>query len=115
MPSIYQSLLLLSAASSLTSAAVLKERTPASGAFRFETVPKARSTVRNGFDAYAKVLRKYAHLADDTAAVVSKAAALANSSSVVASSVDGDIEYIVPVRIGTQTFQIDIDSGSSDL
>lgn len=115
MPSLYQTYLLLSlVALQLVSAAAVG-RDASSGAFRVELVPKTRPSFKNGLAAYAKALRKYAHHSDVTDEVLAQAQALADASSVVATSVDGDIEYIAPVKIGSQTFQLDFDTGSSDL
>lgn len=100
--------------SQLTSAAPT-ERHASSGSFRIEQVAKARSTARNGLAAYAKVLRKYAHHANNTDEIISQAAALVDASSVVTTPVQGDALYITPVTIGSQTFELDIDTGSSDL
>lgn len=65
--------------------------------------------------AYAKVLRKYAHHADSADDILTKAGVLAEASSVVATPFGSDTEYVSPVTIGDQTFQIIIDTGSSDL
>lgn len=86
-----------------------------SGSFRVDQVAKTRPAARNGLAAYAKVLRKYAHHANNTDDVISRAAALVDASSVVTTPVGGDELYITPVTIGGQTFELDIDTGSSDL
>lgn len=114
MPSLYPYLLLLAPFVSQIAAAP-SERQASSGSFRVEQVAKANPAPRNGLAAYAKVLRKYAHHANSTDDVISKAAALVAASSVITTPVQGDALYITPVTIGSQTFELDIDTGSSDL
>lgn len=115
MYSLYQYLVLLSPlVSQLTSAATLG-RQANSDSFRVDQVARTRPAARNGLAAYAKVLRKYAHHANNTDDVISQAAALVDASSVVTTPVGGDELYITPVTIGDQTFELDIDTGSSDL
>lgn len=115
MYSLYKYLFILSPLlPQLTSAATLG-RQANSGSFRVDQVARTRPAARNGLAAYAKVLRKYAHHANNTDAIISQAAALVAASSVVTTPVDGDELYITPVTIGGQTFELDIDTGSSDL
>ncbi|KAI4150152.1 MAG: hypothetical protein LQ340_004242 [Diploschistes diacapsis] len=67
----------------------------------------------NGPAAYVKALNKYG--ATEMASQVVSAVEAASSGSVTASSIDGDTEYLCPVTIGSQTFKLDFDTGSSDL
>lgn len=87
----------------------------ASGSFRVNQIPVRRVNGTNALMAYAKVLRKYAHHADSTDDIMTKAGVLAEASSVVATPFGSDTEYVSPVTIGDQTFQTVIDTGSSDL
>lgn len=109
MPPSYTNILLFaSVVSPLASAAVA--RNAPLGSFRVDLVPKGNSTAKNGLMAYAKALRKFAHHSNVTDDILSKADRLADASSVVATPVNGDIEYISPVTIGDQTFQLDFDT-----
>lgn len=115
MSSLYNYMLLLSPfVLQLTSAATSGKHV-SFGSFRVEQVAKANSTANNGLAEYAKVLRKYAHHASSPDDIISKAVALVDASSVVTTPVEGDALYITPVTIGSQTFDLDIDTGSSDL
>ena len=67
----------------------------------------------NGMAAYAKALAKYG--ASEKASAVLSAMEAISSGSVTASSIDNDVEYLCPVTIGSQTFKLDFDTGSSDL
>ena len=67
----------------------------------------------NGPASYAKALAKYG--ATEKASQVVSAVEAANSGSVSAQSIQGDSEYLAPVTIGSQTFHLDFDTGSSDL
>ncbi|MCJ1328799.1 Type I transmembrane sorting receptor [Thelotrema lepadinum] len=67
----------------------------------------------NGMAAYAKALAKYG--ASEAATSVISAMEAISSGSVTASSIQGDAEYLCPVTIGSQTFKLDFDTGSSDL
>lgn len=116
MPSLCKYLFLISPfVLQLTGAAPTEKHASSSGSFRIEQVAKEGSTARNGLAAYAKALRKYAHHANNTDEIMSQAAALVDASSVVTTPVQGDALYITPVTIGSQTFELDIDTGSSDL
>ncbi|KAJ4391832.1 hypothetical protein N0V93_005452 [Gnomoniopsis smithogilvyi] len=115
MPPLYKYLLWISPFLSQLTNAAPAERHVSSGSFRVEQAAKTRSTARNGLAAYAKALKKYAHHANNTDEIMSQAAALVEASSVVTTPVDGDVLYITPVTIGSQTFELDFDTGSSDL
>lgn len=74
----------------------------------------------NGAAALAKAYAKFGkqippHIA--AAAARGQAKQKRVSGSAVANSIQGDLEYTVPVKIGTpaQTLQLDFDTGSSDL
>lgn len=115
MPSLYNYMFLLTLSVSKLASAEITGKHVSSGSFRVEQVAKANSTSINGLVSYAKVLRKYAHHANSTDDVLSKAAALVEASSVVTTPVEGDALYITPVTIGSQVLELDIDTGSSDL
>ena len=73
--------------------------------------------VANGAKALFKALRKYG--AHEKATEVYSAILAASSGTVTATPADAyDSEYLCPVTVGTtstQTFQLDFDTGSSDL
>ena len=73
---------------------------------------------RNGAAAFAHALNKYHAPATKVQAVqaaATGAAAAASSGSVTATPQQYDSEYLCPVTIGSQTFTLDFDTGSSDL
>lgn len=61
------------------------------------------------------VLNTYNKYNKKAPAQVKSAAAAYQSGSVSADAVPYDVEYISPVKIGSQTFNMDFDTGSSDL
>ena len=67
----------------------------------------------NGPLAKAKALAKYG--ATEEASKIISAVQASTSGSVPADSIDNDNEYLCPVTIGSQTFRLDFDTGSSDL
>ena len=67
----------------------------------------------NGPAEYAAALYKYG--AKDAASKVVSAVQASGSGSVTATPQQYDSEYLCPVTIGSQTFQLDFDTGSSDL
>jgi aspergillopepsin I len=68
----------------------------------------------NGPAAYAKALAKFGQT--EAASKVLDAVAAVSSGSVTATPADAyDSEYLCPVKIGSQTFKLDFDTGSSDL
>lgn len=105
----YQTILLLASVASLPASAAVARNAPL-GSFRIDLVAKANSTAKNGLGAYARALRKYARHSSLKDEIFSKADALTEASSVVATSVGGDVEYIAPVTIGDQNFQLDFDT-----
>lgn len=82
-------------------------------AFRVDMVPKTNYRPMSGPAAYLKALKKYGGI--ENLGVLSEATALADANPVPATPVHGDSEYITPVTIGGQTYQLDFDTGSSDL
>lgn len=89
------------------------------GSFELKQVRNENFGGRNGPQALANAYRKYgkavpAHVAN--AAAKTKNAKRA-SGTAVANSDQGDLEYLVNVKIGTpaQTLKLDFDTGSSDL
>ncbi|KKY17526.1 putative aspartic endopeptidase pep1 [Phaeomoniella chlamydospora] len=80
-------------------------------AFTVDMVPKSNPTVKNGASAYLKALRKY----NASPELITAVAAAAAASSVTATPSEYDEEYTCPVTIGDQTFELDFDTGSSDL
>jgi hypothetical protein len=109
MPLLY-SLLLASLALELTVAVPMQQ---SSRGIRVDMVPRAQPRMKSVLHSYAKALRKFG--AAELAETVSKAAASVNDSSVVATPGSNDVEYTCPVTIGKQVFQLDFDTGSSDL
>ena len=77
--------------------------------FTVNLVPKTKQSPRNGYTALAKTLAKYG------ASPEVVAVAAAGAGSVTATPAEDDEEYTAPVTIGSQTFQLDFDTGSSDL
>lgn len=86
-----------------------------SKAFSIKQVPRSlEDTVpRNGPEAYARALAKYgastAHID-----IVARAAVSASGDVAGTPPSYADVEYDCPVTIGSQTFKLDLDTGSSD-
>ena len=114
MPLLHQVLLATAVLGGLSNALPSKPSTKTSPPFRIDMVPKTHQTVRNGPASYLKALRKFGG-GEDRISFASKAIGSAAASSVVATPADNDLEYTCPVKIGSQTFQLDFDTGSSDL
>ncbi|OAR05832.1 hypothetical protein LLEC1_03750 [Akanthomyces lecanii] len=90
----------------------------ASGAFELRQTANPNFSSRNGPQALANAYKKYGkavpkHIA--LAAVRNNNAKRA-SGNATANSIQGDLEYLVDVKIGgSQTLKLDFDTGSSDL
>lgn len=92
------------------------------GAFSINQVPHS-THLKNGPAEKVKALRKYGKAvpenllkAAENRANTVVVEASASSGSVTATPSDQyDTSYLCPVTIGTQTFQLDFDTGSSDL
>ncbi|KAI0596209.1 aspartic peptidase domain-containing protein [Biscogniauxia sp. FL1348] len=119
MQTFSQTLLLVAAALSLTSAAPLEEQKGHSFTVHQVRNPKH---VKNGALALAKAYRKYgapfpesltAALSNQTSANTKRA----TTGSAATTPEEYDIEYLTPVSIGTpaQTLNLDFDTGSADL
>ena len=107
----------------LATSAILPDRQGAhSGTFHVETAPNPKFTGFNGPAALAKAYAKYGV---PVSAKLRAAVELAKTNNPTARSTGsapatpdgGDLEYLVPVQIGTpaQTLNLDFDTGSSDL
>ncbi|KAI9660786.1 MAG: Type I transmembrane sorting receptor [Alyxoria varia] len=79
--------------------------------FTVHQVPNRNSPVRTGASAYRKALAKYGVKVPTT---VQRAAAQ-STGSVPANPGENDIEYTSPVTLGSNTLQLDFDTGSADL
>ena len=84
---------------------------PRKQSFRVNQVSSGKKFTKNGPAAYARALGKYhapvpSHVQE---------AAASQSGSAAANPVGDDLEYVTPVTIGSQTLNLDFDTGSSDL
>ena len=106
MPSI-TAVLLAAALASLTASK------PVPGTSKTSTcVQSVKKAYRPGPVHLANVYRKYtAEIPTDVAA----AAAAARDGSAIATPEKYDVAYLIPVTIGGQTLNLDLDTGSSDL
>ncbi|MCJ1332607.1 Type I transmembrane sorting receptor [Thelotrema lepadinum] len=108
---------------SFTSAAPTKRSSSLETGFTINQVANPNFSGRHGPSHYAKAARKYGLEVSikTTAAAVTGAAMVAGSiapGSIGANPVGSGgviVEYICPVTIGSQEFQLDFDTGSSDL
>ncbi|KAK6523189.1 Type I transmembrane sorting receptor [Orbilia ellipsospora] len=69
----------------------------------------------SGQRALAKALGKYGRPIPEALRGLNKRAHTNNTGSVVANSVDGDVQYVCPVSVGGTTLNLDFDTGSADL
>ncbi|KAI4152454.1 MAG: hypothetical protein LQ340_002908 [Diploschistes diacapsis] len=114
---------------SLGSAApFIKRDSLAQAGFKISQVANPSFTGRNGPAHYTKAVAKYAVTANSTVTTSTNDATVAGGSAVLRASVgattetaniygDGNTiqEYLCPVTIGSKTFTLDFDTGSSDL
>jgi len=82
--------------------------------FRINQV-SAGKVFKSGPVAMLKTYRKYAAVGAVAPSAVINAAAAAQSGSVTANNQQYDQSYLSPVQVGSQTLQLDFDTGSADL
>lgn len=70
---------------------------------------------KNGAVQRMKAYNKYAHVGAVAPSHVAAAAAAAQSGSVDANPEQYDSSYLCPVTVGSQTLNLDFDTGSADL
>lgn len=90
----------------------------ASGSFELKQSANPKFTSRNGPQALANAYLKYGKAVPEHIALAAAKNSNAKraSGTAAAESIQGDLEYLVDVKIGgSQTLKLDFDTGSSDL
>jgi len=82
--------------------------------FKVDQVSRGQ-VLKNGPIQMMKAYNKYAHVGATAPSEVVAAAAAAQSGSVAANPEQYDEAYLCPVKVGSQTLQLDFDTGSADL
>jgi hypothetical protein len=113
------SALLLAGLASLASAAPFVSNEVTNGSFALKQV-RNKAFTRHGPSALAKAYLKYGgQMPDDLVQAMAryKHEKRAGSGGATTTPVNGDVEWLTPVQIGTpaQTLNLDFDTGSSDL
>ena len=82
--------------------------------FTIHQVSSSITNHKSGHSQFYKSLNKF-NASSEKLEVVSKAAQNAQPGSVTATPYTYDAEYTSPLTIGSQTFDVTLDTGSSDL